>query len=70
MKYEESPTVELKATLLEEVKHEILAFLNAHGGTVYVGANDDGSLCIGSLKQPKRRKRQAQHNVDPMSRTH
>ena len=37
MKYEESPTVELKATLLEEVKHEILAFLNAHGGTVYVG---------------------------------
>ena len=44
MKYEESPTVELKATLLEEVKHEILAFLNAHGGTVYVGVNDDGSL--------------------------
>ena len=44
MKYEESPTTELKATLMDEVKNEILAFLNAHGGTIYVGVNNDGSL--------------------------
>lgn len=44
MKYEESPNVELKAILSEDVKNEILAFLNTHGGTVFVGVNDDGSL--------------------------
>ncbi|MBE6135522.1 MAG: hypothetical protein E7179_05950 [Erysipelotrichaceae bacterium] len=44
MRYEESQNVELKAILSEDVKNEILAFLNTHGGTVFVGVNDDGSL--------------------------
>lgn len=44
MTYKESPTEELKSQLTEEVKQEIVAFLNTHGGTIYVGVNDDGTL--------------------------
>ena len=42
--YQESSNSELKATLIEEVKQEIVAFLNSDGGTIYIGVNDDGSL--------------------------
>lgn len=45
MKYQESATVELKRTLEEDMKTEIIAFLNSYiGGTIYVGVDDDGSI--------------------------
>lgn len=45
MKYQESATVELKRTLEEDMKAEIIAFLNSYiGGTIYVGVDDDGSI--------------------------
>lgn len=45
MKYEESPNVELKSELVDDVKHELLAFLNSHGGTIYIGVDNGGSVC-------------------------
>ena len=44
-KYEESPKVELKSELVDDVKHELLAFLNSHGGTIYIGVDNGGSVC-------------------------
>ena len=44
-KYEESPNVELKSELVDDVKHELLAFLNSHGGTIYIGVDNGGSVC-------------------------
>lgn len=44
MRYYESATTELKREITDELKKEIVAFLNTHGGTIYVGVNDDGSI--------------------------
>lgn len=45
MKYIESEIVELKSILNDDMKTEIIAFLNSYlGGTIYVGVNDDGSI--------------------------
>jgi len=44
MKYEENNKVELKREFIDEIKLEIIAFLNSNGGTIYVGINDDGSI--------------------------
>ena len=45
MKYSESNTVELKRLLDDDMKAEVVAFLNSHlGGTIYVGVDDDGSI--------------------------
>ncbi|MDO4501093.1 MAG: putative DNA binding domain-containing protein [Erysipelotrichaceae bacterium] len=43
-KYIESECVELKRELIDEVKSEIVAFLNSKGGTIYVGVEDDGTI--------------------------
>lgn len=40
--YFEDDKTELKRELTDEVKSEILAFLNSDGGTIYVGVGDDG----------------------------
>ena len=42
MKYEESETSELKVKLTDDIKNEIVAFLNSKGGKIYVGVSDDG----------------------------
>ena len=42
--YEESEIVELKEKLIDEIKNEIVAFLNTNGGTIYVGVKDDGTI--------------------------
>ena len=52
MKYEESDRIELKSIINDDLKKEIVAFLNTHGGTIYVGVNDDGSL------NPKHKKKE------------
>ena len=44
--YDESNQVELKSTFKNDaILKEIVAFLNANGGTIYVGVNDDKSVC-------------------------
>lgn len=42
--YKESSKCELKRELIDEIKNEMIAFLNTEGGTIFVGVNDDGSL--------------------------
>lgn len=42
--YAEDEKTELKRELTDEVKSEILAFLNGKGGTVFVGVEDDGTV--------------------------
>lgn len=42
--YFEDDRTELKRELIDEVKCEILAFLNSDGGTIYVGVEDDGTV--------------------------
>ena len=50
MHYEESETVELKSTLTDEVKAEIVAFLNSNlNGNIFIGVTDLGEPV--SLKQ-------------------
>lgn len=52
LKYEESNLIELKRTLDEKMKPEIIAFLNSYlGGTIYVGVNDDGSVYDFSMEE-------------------
>lgn len=43
-KYIEDERTELKRELIDEVKSEIIAFLNSDGRTIYVGVDDDGSI--------------------------
>ena len=43
MKYEESNQIELKQELNDDIKNEIVAFLNTEGGIIYVGVSDDGN---------------------------
>ena len=43
-KYIEDERTELKRELVDEVKSEMIAFLNSDGGTIYVGVDDDGSI--------------------------
>ena len=45
MKYIESETVELKAILNDDMKTEVIAFLNSYlGGTIYVGVDNTGNI--------------------------
>jgi ATP-dependent DNA helicase RecG len=41
----ENEYTELKSELTKEIKKEIIAFANSKGGTIYIGVNDDGSVC-------------------------
>lgn len=42
--YYEDERTELKRELIDEVKSEIIAFLNSDGGTIYIGVDDDGTV--------------------------
>ena len=44
MEYEESDKVELKREMIKDLDKEIIAFLNAHGGTIYIGVEDNGNV--------------------------
>ena len=44
MKYEESDRVELKREMIKDLDKEIIAFLNTHGGTIYIGVDDNGNV--------------------------
>ena len=45
MIYQESETAELKSKVTDDIKKEIIAFANSEGGIIYIGVNDDGSVC-------------------------
>ena len=44
MQFQDSETVELKRTYVDELRKEIIAMANGVGGTIYVGVNDDGTV--------------------------
>lgn len=44
MTFKESETVELKTEVTGDLCKEIVAFANSHGGTLYVGVADDGTV--------------------------
>ena len=44
MRHEESDKVELKREMVKDLDKEIIAFLNAHGGTIYIGVDDNGNV--------------------------
>lgn len=41
----ENKTTEFKREYVEDVKNTIVAFANCDGGTLYIGVNDDGTVC-------------------------
>ncbi len=41
----ESNKIELKSKYTDTIIREIVAFLNADGGKIYIGINDDGTVC-------------------------
>ncbi|MBP5447775.1 MAG: putative DNA binding domain-containing protein [Treponema sp.] len=45
MNFAETEKTELKQKLTDALTKEIVAFLNADGGAIYIGVNDDGSVC-------------------------
>lgn len=45
MKINESTNLELKRQFTDEIKKEVVGFANTAGGIIYVGVNDDGSIC-------------------------
>lgn len=45
MTFSETEKTELKQKLTDSIPKEIVAFLNTDGGTIYIGVNDDGSVC-------------------------
>lgn len=44
MLFRESETVELKETVVDDIKKEIIAFANCDGGKLYIGVQDDGMV--------------------------
>lgn len=43
--FSENETVELKSRYVDDIKKEIVAFANTSGGTIYVGVENDGTVC-------------------------
>lgn len=41
----ENKTTEFKREYVEDIKNTIIAFANCEGGTLYIGMNDDGTVC-------------------------
>ncbi|MBR2130916.1 MAG: putative DNA binding domain-containing protein [Oscillospiraceae bacterium] len=43
--FTENKTTEFKREYVEDIKNTIIAFANCDGGMLYIGVNDDGSVC-------------------------
>lgn len=41
----ENDIIEFKATFINDLNKEVIAFANTKGGDIYIGINDDGSVC-------------------------
>ena len=44
MKFQESESIELKRTLTKDFAKEVVAFLNARNGIIYIGVDDNGDV--------------------------
>lgn len=44
MTFQESETIELKRTLNKDFAKEVVAFLNARYGTIYIGVDDNSNV--------------------------
>jgi ATP-dependent DNA helicase RecG len=44
MTFQETETIELKSTVVDDIKKEIVAFANCDGGKLYIGVRDDGTV--------------------------
>lgn len=44
MAFKESEKIEFKETYTPDIKKEVIAFANTHGGTIYVGIDDSGKI--------------------------
>ena len=44
MRYEESDRIELKREIVKDLDKKIIAFLNTHGGIIYIGVDDYGNV--------------------------
>ena len=55
--YSESEEIELKSSFNNDViTREIVSFLNAHGGRIYIGVDDDKTICgVHSIDETQRR---------------
>lgn len=43
--FTENKTTEFKREYVDDIKNTVVAFANCDGGTIYIGVNDDGSVC-------------------------
>lgn len=43
--FTENKTTEWKREYVDDIKNTVIAFANCDGGTLYIGVNDDGSVC-------------------------
>lgn len=43
--FTENKTTEFKSEYVDDIKNTIVAFANCDGGTLYIGVNDDGTVC-------------------------
>lgn len=41
----ESKTIEFKRDYIDDIRYTVVAFANTDGGKIYIGVNDDGSIC-------------------------
>jgi ATP-dependent DNA helicase RecG len=41
----ENKTTELKREYIDDIKNTVIAFANCDGETIYIGINDDRSVC-------------------------
>ena len=41
----ENKTTELKREYIDAIKNTVTAFANCDGGIIYIGINDDGTVC-------------------------
>ena len=41
----ENKTTELKREYIDAIKNTITVFVNCDGGIIYIGINDDGTVC-------------------------
>lgn len=43
--FSEGKTIEFKRQYVDDIKNTVTAFANCDGGTLYIGIDDDGSVC-------------------------
>ena len=42
---QEGKTIEFKREYMDDIKYAVIAFANTEGGKLYIGINDDGTIC-------------------------